>query len=82
MTGLPLAIWVFCLMGIFLSFFSLSGTWLVVGATFLAFFLPGANAPGIWTVLSFLVLSLLMEVLEWVAGAWGVVKGAEPGWVP
>ncbi len=75
MTGLiHLAIWVLCLTGILLSLFSLSGTWLVVGAAILAFFLPGANAPGIWTVLSFLVLALLMEVLEWVAGAWGVIK--------
>ncbi len=75
MTGfMHVAIWVLCLTGIFLSLFSLSGTWLVVGAAILAFFLPGEHAPGIWTVLFFLVLALLMEVLEWVAGAWGVNK--------
>ena len=77
MTGIMLihvAIWVLCLSGIFLSLFSLSGTWLVVGAAILAAFLPGEHAPGIWTVLSFLALALVMEVLEWVAGSWGVYK--------
>ena len=75
MTGfMHLAIWVLCLTGIFLSLFSLSGTWLVVGAAILAFFLPGEHAPGIRTVLSFLVLALIMEVLEGVAGVWGVHK--------
>ena len=50
MTGfMHVAIWA-CLTGIFLSLFSLSGTWLVVGAAILAFFLPGKNAR-IWTVL-------------------------------
>ena len=83
MTGLMhLAIWVLCLTGIFLSLFSLSGTWLVVGAAILAVFLPGANAPGIWTVLAFLVLALVMEALEWVAGAWGVYKRGGPASVP
>jgi len=80
MTGLMhVTIWVFCLTGIFLSLFSLSGTWLVVGAAILAVFLPGENSPGIWTVLSFLVLALLIEVLEWVAGSWGVYKRGGSG---
>ena len=77
MTGIKVihvAIWVLCLSGIFLSLFSLSGTWLVVGAAILAAFLPGENAPGILTVLSFLVLAFLMEALEWLAGSWGVYK--------
>ena len=80
MTGfMHVAIWVLCLTGIFLSLFSLSGTWLVVGAAILAVFLPGEHAPGIWTVLSFLALALFMEVLEWVAGAWGVSKRGGSG---
>ena len=40
----------------------------------LAVFLPGEQAPGMLTVLSFLALALLMEMLEWVAGSWAVIK--------
>lgn len=68
------AVWVLCLAGIFLSLFALSGTWLVVGAAILALFLPTPRAVGIWTVFSFLALAVLMELLEWLAGAWGVYK--------
>jgi uncharacterized protein YqgC (DUF456 family) len=72
-------IWVLCLAGIFLSLFALSGIWLVVGAAVLALFLPAPQAMGIWTVFSFLALALLMELLEWLAGAWGVHKRGGSG---
>jgi uncharacterized protein YqgC (DUF456 family) len=68
------AIWVLCLTGIFLSLFALSGTWLVVGASVLALFLPPPQATGIWTVFTLLGLTVLLELLEWLAGAWGVYK--------
>ncbi|MCU0580139.1 MAG: DUF456 domain-containing protein [Desulfobacterota bacterium] len=68
------AIWVLCLAGIFISLFALSGTWLVAGAAVAALFLPEPRVTGIWTVFTFLALAALMEVLEWLAGAWGVYK--------
>lgn len=69
-----------CLVGLFLSCLSLSGTWLVVGATVLAAFVSGAGFPGFGTVLFFIYLAVLVEVAENVAGFWGVKRRGGSGW--
>lgn len=61
-----------CLVGIVLSCFSLSGTWLVLLATVAAALLRPDAFPGIWTVVAFAVLSTGVELLEALAGTWGV----------
>lgn len=65
---------VLCLGGLALSCVSLSGTWLVALGALMAALLSGSDFPGAWTVGGFLVVSALVEVLESMAGAWGVQK--------
>lgn len=65
-------VWLLCLAGIVLSCIALSGTWLVALATILAAVLSGPGFPGWWTVGLFLVLCVLVEGLEALAGSWGV----------
>lgn len=72
-------VWVLCLLGIILSGLSFSGTWLVWGGTILASFLSGVAFPGWKTVVFFLLLCLLVEVGDFLAGAWGVKKRGGSG---
>jgi uncharacterized protein YqgC (DUF456 family) len=63
-----------CLAGVILSSLSLSGTWLVAAATILIALVREDPFPGFWTVVIFLAISGLTEVLEFFAGAWGVTQ--------
>ena len=68
-----------CAAGLVLSCLSVSGTWLVVAGTIIAAIIRGGVFPGIWTIIIFIVLSALVEVVEAVAGVWGVKKrGGSP----
>ena len=73
------SIWILCLAGTGLSLVGLSGTWLIVGAAILAAWLPGAASPGLWTIAAFAALALALEVLDWLAGVWGVQKRGGSG---
>ncbi len=65
---------ILCLVGFILSCLSLSGTWLVLAATGLAAWFNHPGFPGIGTLVVFLLLCIGVEVLEALAGAWGVQK--------
>jgi uncharacterized protein len=69
-----------CVAGILLSCLSISGTWVVAGATILAAVLSGPEFPGWGLVVLFLLLSAGVEVLESVAGVWGVKKRGGSNW--
>jgi len=69
-----------CVVGLFLSCLSISGTWLVVFASLLAFVFRGSAFPGIGTVLFFIYVGVLVEVAEYVAGFWGVKQRGGSGW--
>jgi len=60
-----------------LNWFGLPGNWLIVVVTAVyAYFVPAESAAGIgwYTVIALLVLAILGEILEFVAGAMGVAK--------
>jgi uncharacterized protein YqgC (DUF456 family) len=63
-----------CLAGIVLSCLSISGTWLVAAASLIAIFTSGDEFPGWWTLVIFILLSAGVEVVEAIAGTWGVIK--------
>lgn len=63
-----------CLLGFCLSCLSLSGTWLVLVATGLLAWFHGTGFPGIGMLAVFLLLCIAVEVLEALAGVWGVQK--------
>ena len=63
-----------CLLGFILSCLSLSGTWLVLTATGFAAWMNWPEFPHIGTLIFFLLICIGVEVLEAVAGAWGVQK--------
>ena len=63
-----------CLLGFFLSCLSLSGTWVVFVATALVAWKRWPEFPGLYTLLLFLLLCIAVEVVEAMAGAWGVQK--------
>jgi uncharacterized protein YqgC (DUF456 family) len=63
-----------CLGGLIMSCLSLSGTWLILAATGLLAWLRWPEFPGIGTLIVFLLLCIGVEILEAVAGAWGVQK--------
>jgi uncharacterized protein YqgC (DUF456 family) len=63
-----------CLGGLALSALSISGTWLVTAAAALAAPLSGDGFPGWGTVAVFAGLSLAVEGIEAVAGAWGITR--------
>lgn len=65
---------VLCLVGVLLSCLSISGTWFVVGGALLAAVVRWGEFPGFWTVLGFVVVSVLVEVAEAFAGTWGVAR--------
>lgn len=61
-----------CLTALFLSAFAFSGTWLVLLAALIAFFVTGF--PGIGMLIVFALLCIAGEVLEAFAGFLGVQK--------
>jgi len=63
-----------CVTGVVLSCLSISGTWFVAAAAALAVVLRGDAFPGWGTVIVFVVLSVLVEAGEALAGAWGVSR--------
>ncbi len=69
-----LTVLLLCLCGVLLSALTFSGTWLVLAATVLAAWLRAPGFPGLVTILLFLLLCLAIEVVEWLAGAWGVQR--------
>lgn len=63
-----------CLVGFVLSCLSLSGTWVVLGATGLVAWSRWPGFPGITTLVVFLLLCIGVEIAEGLASAWGVQK--------
>ena len=68
------AVVLLCLAGLILSCLSISGTWFVTAATILAALLRPGGYPGWWTVAAFVGISGGVEVIEALAGVWGVQK--------
>ena len=63
-----------CFVGFVLSCLSLSGTWMVFGATLLVAWKRWPDFPGIGTLIVFLLLCITAEIIEAFAGTWGVQK--------
>ena len=62
-----------CLGGLLLSVFSLSGTWLVLGAALAAAALTGPDAFPAWPTLAGMgALCAAIDLIEWFATSWGV----------
>ena len=74
-----------CLGGLILAVFSISGTWLVLGAAIGAAFLTGPGEfPGGPALLAFGAVCAAVDVIEWFAAAWGVRRrggSAAAGWM-
>ena len=78
-----LLIWGLCALGLLLSCLAMSGTWVVFIATLIATWLNWPAFPGWQTPAAFLLLCLLVEFLEFMAGKWGVEKrggSSTAGW--
>ena len=73
-------VWVMCLVGLLLSCLSISGTWMVVAATLLSMLLVHTGFPGIGTLLLMIWIAICVEVVEYVAGVWGVKKRDGSNW--
>lgn len=63
-----------CFIGFALSCLSLSGTWVVFGASLLVAWKRWPDFPGIPTLLIFLVLCIAVELVEALAAAWGIQR--------
>ena len=63
-----------CFIGFVLSCLSLSGTWLVLAAAGLLFWMNRPEFPGAGTLILFLVVCIGIEVVEALASVWGVKK--------
>ena len=63
-----------CITGAVLSCVAISGTWLVVAASILVALLLRSPFPGVGTIVVFILLSIGVEVVEALAGAWGVTN--------
>lgn len=63
-----------CFAGFILSCLSLSGTWAVLLATGLLAWMRWPGFPGIGTLILFLLICIGVEVIEAMAGTWGVQK--------
>ncbi len=74
-----------CLGGLILAVFSISGTWLVLGAAIGAALLTGPGKfPGWPALLAFGAVCAAVDVIEWFAAAWGVRRrggSAAAGWM-
>ena len=76
---------VLCLGGLLLAVFSISGTWLVLGAAIGAALLTGPGEfPGWPVLLAFGAVCAAVDIIEWFAAAWGVRRrggSAAAGWM-
>lgn len=63
-----------CGLGILLSCFSLSGTWLIALAALICAWGFHESWPWLWIFLLFVAISTVVEVLEAVAASWGVKR--------
>ena len=74
-----------CLGGLILAVFSISGTWLVLGAAIGAALLTGpGDFPGWPALLAFGAVCAAVDIIEWFAAAWGVRRrggSAAAGWM-
>ena len=74
-----------CLGGLILAVFSISGTWLVLGAAIGAAFLTGPGEfPGGPALLAFGAVCAAVDIIEWFAAPWGVRRrggSAAAGWM-
>ena len=74
-----------CLGGLVLAVFSISGTWLVLGAAIGAALLTGPGEfPGWPALLAFGAVCAAVDIIEWFAAAWGVRRrggSAAAGWM-
>ena len=74
-----------CLGGLVLAVFSISGTWLVLGAAIGAALLTGPGEfPGWPALLAFGAVCAAVDVIEWFAASWGVRRrggSAAAGWM-
>ena len=74
-----------CLGGLILAVFSISGTWLVLGAAIGAALLTGPGEFPAWpALLAFGAVCAAVDVVEWFAAAWGVRRrggSAAAGWM-
>ncbi len=61
-----------CLLGTIMSCIALSGTWVIALAATVAALLPGEQMPGWGLVGLFLLISGVVEGIEFAAGYWGV----------
>ena len=73
-----------CLGGLILAVFSISGTWLVLGAAIGAAFLTGPGEFPAWpALLTFGAVCAAVDIVEWFAASWGVRRrggSAAAGW--
>ncbi|MEI6892676.1 MAG: DUF456 domain-containing protein [Pontiella sp.] len=72
--GLYLFSGLLCLLGFVMSCLSFSGTWLVLAATGIIAWARWPEFPNLGTLALFVVLCIGVEVVETIAGAWGVQK--------
>ena len=74
-----------CFGGLILAAFSISGTWLVLGAAIGAALLTGPGEfPGWPALLAFGAVCAAVDIIEWFAAAWGVRRrggSAAAGWM-
>lgn len=66
------AVLLLCVAGIAISCLALSGTWLVCAATLAGVLFRDSAFPNWWILIGFLLLSGLIELLEFLASGWGV----------
>lgn len=71
-------IFLLCMVAILFSVLSFSGTWVVLVSGIISFFV--LRVPSIGTLLFFLLLCLIVEVFEAVAGFYGVKKRGGSKW--
>ena len=74
-----------CLGGLVLAVFSISGTWLVLGAAIGAALLTGPGEFPSWpALLAFGTVCAAVDIIEWFAASWGVRRrggSAAAGWM-
>lgn len=75
-----LGIGVLCLSGVLLSGLSFSGTWLIVSAAWLGTWVGRDGFPGWKTVAAFALVSAVAEVMDTLAGSWGVKRRGGSNW--
>jgi hypothetical protein len=63
-----------CFVGFILSCLSLSGTWIILATAGLLSWYRWPEFPNLGTLIVFLLLCIAVEIVEAMAGAWGVQK--------